>query len=114
MYTIKYMPDDEHALLKSFLISLSKDGNKQLLKTVLLFIDRLSEYGFDINKEFKSGSLKKIEDKLWELRPKSARILLTYHAMEQAFYILNCFIKKTEKTPEEEKIKARNLMERIK
>lgn len=114
MYKIKYMPDDENALLKSFLISLSKDGNHQIGKSVLLYIDRLREHGFDINKDFKSQSLKKIKEKLWELRPKSARILLTYHAKEQAFYILNCFIKKTNKTPEEEKNKARILIEQIK
>ena len=114
MYPIKYMPNDEHALFKSFFQSLMKNGNNQLIKTIMYYIDKLSEFGFDINNNFKSESLKKLEDNLWELRPNSARILVTFSAKEQAFYILNCFIKKTNTTPEEEKIRARNLINKIK
>jgi phage-related protein len=107
------MPDDEHAHFKTLLLSLSKTGQKQTIKTVLMYIDKLAEYGFEMNNEFKQESLKKIEPNLWELRPKNVRIMLTFNAKEQAFYLLNYFIKKSNVTPEEVKVKARHLIAKI-
>jgi phage-related protein len=113
MYKIKYMPDDEHAHFKTLLSTLLKTGQKQTIKTVLLYIDKLAEYGFEMNSEFKPESLKKIEANLWELRPRNVRIMLTFNAKEQAFYLLNYFIKKSNVTPEEVKVKARHLISKI-
>ena len=78
----------------------------------------LETYGFQINREYKRESLKKLGTDLYELRIKRIR-LFVYFDVNDFFVLLHGFIKKTQQTPlkelrlaKEEIRKWKNMKER--
>ena len=73
---------------------------------MLHYINILEQIGFDILKI--NNYAKQLTDSIYELRPKSNRILFFYYSDDGKFILLHCFKKKTQKTPKNEIIKAQN------
>lgn len=57
----------------------------------------VKEFGIDLGQPY----LKHIEDKIWEMRPGSSRILYFIYTRKK-FVLLHGFTKKTRKTPQKE------------
>ena len=57
-------------------------------------------------------AIKKIEGKLYELRPGSNRVLFFYYSQDGEFILLHGFKKKTQKIPKKQKDKAIKEMNR--
>ena len=70
---------------------------------ILAYIGALQRYGTRIGKPY----VKHIENELWELRPLGNRIFFFYWK-DNKFILLHHFIKKTQKTPSKEIMKAKN------
>ena len=70
---------------------------------ILAYIGALQKYGTRIGKPY----VKHINDEIWELRPLNNRIFFFYWKNNR-FVLLHHFIKKTQKTPVKEIIKAQN------
>ncbi len=70
---------------------------------ILAYIGALQKYGTRIGKPY----VKRINDEIWELRPLNNRIFFFYWKNNR-FVLLHHFIKKTQKTPVKEIIKAQN------
>ncbi len=82
----------------------NKDNRVKLKKTTT-YIDLLSEEGLSLGMPY----IKHIEGDIWELRPLRDRILFA-NFDNNKFILLNCFIKKTQKTPKKEIEKAKRLL----
>lgn len=76
-------------------------------------INKLKQYGFDINKQWKRQSLKKLNSELYELRQKNIRVLL-YFDGKSFFILLHCFLKTTQQTPIKQIKKAEKEIKRWK
>ena len=102
---IFYKTDKGKNVVLEFIKKLPKKHKAKALRE----IDLLEELGTKI----KEPHVKKIEDKLWELRiqasPDISRIFY-FIAEQKTIVLLHGFIKKTEKTPEREKNIARKRM----
>lgn len=96
--------------LTDFKEKLLREHKNNLIILVDRYVEKLEEYGFQINQKFKKDSLKKINKELYELRPIPARLFL-YFDGNNFFIILHGFVKKVQKTPRGEIKKA---MEEIK
>ena len=100
-----YKNDKGKNVVLEFIKKLPKKHKAKALRE----IDLLEELGTKI----KEPHVKKIEDKLWELRiqasPDISRIFY-FIAEQKTIVLLHGFIKKTEKTPEREKNIARKRM----
>ena len=64
---------------------------------IIRVLDLVEEYGIQLGQPY----MKKIEGKIWELRPGSERILY-FIFTGRKFILLNGFTKKTRKTPKKE------------
>ncbi len=83
-------------------LSTKKDKDSRIkLNKIRDYLKILSEYGT------KSGNpyVKHIKDKIWELRPLRDRIFFFYWK-DDCFILLHHFIKRTQKTPKREILKA--------
>lgn len=65
---------------------------------VLRYLDLLDAYGFTLSSKY----LKKLTNRVWELRPGNIRLLLGKSKISQTVLIVNVFKKKTQKTPKKE------------
>ena len=72
---------------------------------ILLYIDKLKEYGFNINKNFTVTAIKPIREQVYELRPSSTRVFFFYYK-EGVFVLLHAYEKKTNTTDPKEIDKA--------
>lgn len=91
--------------LKKLRISKSKDDKIKSNK-IRMYINLLSEYGFELNEPF----VKKLDKEIWELRPIRDRILFT-SMYNNKFILLSVFMKTTQKTPRSEIEKAKKYLE---
>ena len=82
---------------QKYLEKLKKQHKDDEVAEVLAYIDKLKEYGFEINKEFKPEAIKPLRDKVYELRPSSSRIFFFCY-IDGKFVILHGYEKKTNKT----------------
>ncbi len=69
------------------------------------YIEILRMYGTSAGEPY----MKHLEGEIWELRPLRDRILFFYYEKD-AFILLSCFMKKTQKTPKREIAKAKKRM----
>lgn len=99
---IFYTDGHGHTPVKGLIDSLDSAANtnkkaKSKLKKVSRYIDYLELFGT------RSGSniTEHIQDKIWQIRPGSVRILL-FHWKDDKFVLLHYFDKKTGKTPNRE------------
>ena len=84
---------------------LKKKHKMQEFVSYDLALNKLKEYGTDINQKWKKDSIKKLDKELYELRSKNVRTLL-YFDGNDFFIILHSFLKTTQKTPNKEIDKA--------
>lgn len=109
MYSVKFYKDKNgHEPLKEYLLELGSktDKNSRInFNKIRDYIKALSIYGTRVGEPF----VKHISGEIWELRPLRNRILFFAYDGQQ-FILLSHFIKKTQKTPQKEIEKAKNLM----
>lgn len=97
---------------EEFLLDLNrraKQGNKQaksLLRKIYFIMDLVEERGTRIGSPWTDH----IKDMIWEMRPMRYRILFAADGRE--ILILTYFLKKTEKTPPREILRAERVLER--
>lgn len=97
---------DGEVPFRQFADEVRRFGEKVNLTRIQRYVDDLGERGFSLQD---IGHLEKVEEDLYELRPKPYRVFVCWHKAERAFYLLNGFRKKTQRTPESEKDRARHL-----
>jgi len=111
MYEVKLYPNNEKALINKLLDDFEKSGNPKYYRDFNIYINKLKEFGLEMNKKFKRDSFKRLEEDMYELRPKDFRIMFTFKDNE--FIILNGFLKKGQETPKEEMERARKCIKKI-
>lgn len=107
MYNIIFYEDIHgKSPVKDYLVELRNSNTKEdriKLNKINDYIQALSVYGvIGLNGAY----VKHIEDNIWELRPSKERIIFAIDS-NGTYVLLHCFTKKTRKTPEREKAKAR-------
>ena len=109
MYNIKiYKDKNGKSQIEEYIKELhsKKDKNSNIkFNKIVAYIRMLQENGLLLGEPF----IKHIEEEIWELRPLRDRILFTYKE-NNTFILLNCFVKKTQKTPKREIEKAKRLI----
>lgn len=107
MYNIvKFISKKSKIPIDEFILKEIKNGNKKKVAKISAYITLLENFGNNILQE-SSELAKKIDDNLFELRPKSYRILYYYSEKNNEFVLLHAFIKKTRATPKKEIEKAK-------
>ncbi|MGI6781617.1 MAG: type II toxin-antitoxin system RelE/ParE family toxin [Acholeplasmataceae bacterium] len=112
MKNIEWYPSEDNALLLDFIKELKKKNDNQNYDNLKRIIEQLEIHGFELEKISK-GSIKKMGNKLWELRYFDVRILFTHHKEKQIFYILQGFLKDSQKTPQKIIKQARKYVKEI-
>lgn len=110
MYNIIFYKNEVKEYIKE--LSKKKNTSKEArikFKKIIAYMDLLAKYGLKLNEPY----IKHLEDEIWELRPLRDRILFATYE-NNMFIVLNCFIKKTRKTPQKEIIKAKNMLNEYK
>ena len=98
MYQIeKYTTSTGECPIDDFIEELNKAGQKKQVDKIDAYVRLLKEMGLNILSN--SHWAKDLEDGIYELRPKSNRILFTSVENKQKFVLLHGFKKKTQKTP---------------
>jgi phage-related protein len=98
---IMYETDSGNKPLEKFLKELTRDHKVLEIAKIWFFINNLEKYGWEI-KKWIPGSIKKLRNELWELKPGKNRILFFYSDKMNCFVLLHGFCKKTNKTPQKE------------
>lgn len=109
MYIIEIYEDQNgkneiEIYLKKLRVSNSKDDRIKSNK-IRMYIRLLAEYGLALNEPY----IKRLNDKIWELRPIKDRILFA-SIYKNKFILLSIFVKETKKTPKKEIEKAERLL----
>lgn len=111
MYELKiYENSNGIRPFEKYIDTLLKRHKNDELTIIRAYLDKLEEYGFSINKQFKPQAIKHIQDNIYELRPDASRIFFFCY-QNGVFIILHGYEKKQNKTdPKEIKkaIKERN------
>ena len=79
--------------------------NRIKLEKITAYMRLLQNNGLALGEPY----IKHLCDNLWELRPLRDRILFAYYK-DKEFVLLSVFIKRTQKTPRNEIIKAKKLL----
>ena len=101
---VLYKTETGYCPFEVFINDLRKDGSKQDLEKIKLYIRLLEDNGEEII--YNSNWAKKLNSVVYELRPRSNRILYFYCTSNNEYVLLHGFKKKTQKTPAEEIEKA--------
>ena len=101
---IAYITDSGNSPIEEYIEKLARLHKTQEIAQIKLYIDRLAEYGLKLNEKFPK-SYKKLDDKIFELRPGNNRVLFFYFIGNQ-FVLLHGFRKSSQKTPKCELKKA--------
>lgn len=89
MFEIKiYETPSGNSLFEKYLGELAKDHKDDEIVKILAYIEKLSEFGFEINKKFKHNAIKHLQDGIYELRPASSRIFFFCY-INSVFIILH-------------------------
>ena len=83
----------------------NKHEDTMKLKKIDMYLDLLSLYGLKLREPY----IKKVDNEIWELRPLRDRILFAGYC-NNSFVMLSVFMKKTNKTPRSEIIKAKKYL----
>lgn len=106
LYQVHFYKDkDGHAPVKEYIEELAKKKDKDSrikVGKIRDYIKVLSEYGTRAGEPY----MKHIDGDIWELRPLSDRIFFVGW-VNGSFVLLHQFTKKTRKTPDKEKEKAK-------
>ena len=113
MYTIYFYRDKSgKEPAREYMRELARQNTKDArirLKKMQDYINVLAAYGTRAGEPY----TKKIDDEIWELRPTSDRVLFVAW-IDNSFVLLHTFQKKTQKTPDREKEKARRELKDLK
>lgn len=101
---VTYTTANGNSPLEDFILDLTKKNKIQEIAQIKLFIERLAEYGLKLNEVF-PRSYKKLDKKIFELRPGKNRVLFFYFT-GNVFVLLHAFTKSSQKTPLNEIQKA--------
>lgn len=93
-------------LIKEYISKLIKKKKDNDVLEIKLYLEKLAEFGFDINKKFRPNAIKPLRDQIYELRPSSTRIFFFYYNGNCKFIFLHAYEKKTNKTDSDEIAKA--------
>ena len=97
---------DVYNFLKKLEKKAESDKNARIqYRQVSLFIELLSKNGTNLP----DNITKHIEDEIWELKPGKNRVLYFFYK-DNKYILLHHFVKKTQKTPKKEIIKAKKEM----
>lgn len=100
----KYKTVTGECPIDDFINELRNDGQKKEIVKIISYIKLLEELGDKVLEN--ANWAKKIDDNIFELRPKSNRVLYFMCASNNRYVLLHCFKKKTQKTPPSEIEKA--------
>jgi len=102
MFQLNYYETEKgNAPLSSYLESLVEKHDEKSLILIKLYIEKLREYGNEINIHFKENASRKESDGLYELRPGKHRVFFFFwHKGE--IVLLHAFHKKSKRTPKNE------------
>lgn len=111
MFEILFYEDKNgNSDLLNYIEMLQKNGNNKenriKSKKISNYLDLLQKNGLALGEPY----IKHLIDDIWELRPLRDRILFAYMSNGR-FILLNYFVKKTRKTPKEEIMKAKKILE---
>ena len=108
-YKIIFYEKDNHEtptldFLEALRIKAQKSKNARIqYKQAVLYIELLKKNGTFLP----DNITKHIEENIWELRPGNNRIFYFFHEQE-TFVLLHTFMKKSNKTPKREILKAKS------
>ena len=109
MYEVVFYKDRQgNEPIKDYLYALYEKGRtskreRVLANKITAYIKALQEYGTRVG----VPTVRHIDGNLWELRPLDNRIFFFYWK-DNTFVLLHHFVKKTQKTPQQEIDKARS------
>ena len=98
MYDVIPYPERDRALINDLIADIKSSGDPKNWADLNRYMEKLAEYGLEMNEKFKRESYKKLEDDMFELRPTNFRVMFTF--FDGKFYILNGFFKKSQSTPQ--------------
>lgn len=104
---LKYKTEKEECPIDLFIVDLIKNGRKDEVDKIYFYIKLLENNGDKIL--INQNWAKKISESIFELRPKSNRILY-FSLSDDSYILLHGFKKKTQKTPKSEIEKAEKEM----
>lgn len=81
--------------------SLKNKNERIQFRQITLFIELLAKNGTNLP----DNITKHIQDEIWELRPGKNRVLYFFHK-DNKYVLLHHFVKKTNKTPKKEILRA--------
>ena len=90
---------------EKYIEKLQKQHKENEVYEILAYLNKLKEFGYKINEEFKSLAIKPLREDIYELRPSSSRVFFFYYK-DGLFIILHGYEKKTNKTDPQEIEKA--------
>ena len=107
-----YVDEDGKSQLLDYINELGASGSKDSrikLTKIREYVKALSVNGTYLPEKY----VKHLDGEIWELRPLSDRILFAGW-VDGAFVLLHSFVKKTQKTPKREIVRAKKELEDFK
>ena len=110
---ILYETSSGNRPVEKYIKSLIKQHKDDDVLEIKAYFKKLSEYGFEINKNFKPEAIKHLGNQIYELRPSSTRVFF-FHYTGEKFVLLHAYEKKQNKTNDEEIDRAEKEMKEYK
>ena len=92
---------------QEFLLSVRRGGDRKALRKFQDATDKLTRHGLTL---LNTSAMDNIEDDIYELRVGPYRVFCFYDRQSGVFMLLNGFRKRTQRTPESQKARARALV----
>ena len=109
MYEIEmYQTQNGRAPIKEYMQKLAKESKEKELAQIILYKNRLAEYGMAVNNVYPE-TIRKIRDGIYELRPGPNRVFFFYYTGSK-YVLLHAYRKQGRKAPASEIEKAINEM----
>ena len=102
---ILYETESGRIPVKDFLRDLQKKNRQNDINAIKTYLDRLKEYGPEIDHYFPKSTRKLNKEGLWELRPGGNRVFFFYFSGNRIM-LLHAYQKQGQKTPQAELDKA--------
>ncbi len=103
-YNISAIVENGRCYFKNFFEGLIESEKKKLVA----LLKRTADEGVPHNNE----KFRKLENDLWEFKSYQSRVMCTFYE-EKIILLMNCFIKKSQKTPRNELERARRLLKEV-
>ena len=87
--------------LREYLRDLKKKNKQNDINAIRVYLDRLKEYGPEIDQYYPQSTRKLNKEGLWELRPGGNRVFFFYFTGEK-IVLLHAYQKQGQKTPQSE------------